>query len=319
MKNIIAFAIGYIKHRMSEWKIKRVGREAYLSQRGHYAGKRLLDRKDLNQYLCDMIENSKPFCVGRFGASELFCASSFEFQFKRFEEKSMKQLHLWSGFFPNDVGLGEKFNECLIDSCAEISLLGVWNLRFEGYYINQYMPADIRLTYLLDLEPWRSPGHPWTRALKGKKVLVIHPFETTIRNQYQRRELIFPGTEILPEFELKTLKAVQTIAGKVDQRFNDWFEALEWMYEKAMEMDFDVAVIGCGAYGLPLAAKIKKSGRQAIHLGGVTQIWFGIKGKRWDEGKDYTYIREYYNDYWVYPEESEKVEHSAVVEDGCYW
>ena len=45
-----------------------------------------------------------------------------------------------------------------------------------------------------------------------------------------------------------------------------------------MKFDFDVALIGCGAYGFPLAAKLKTAGKQAIHLGGVLQALFGIKG-----------------------------------------
>ena len=62
----------------------------------------------------------------------------------------------------------------------------------------------------------------------------------------------------MPEFELKTLKAVQTIAGEKDERFSTWFEALEYMFEETMKIDFDIAIIGCGAYGMPLAAKLKK-------------------------------------------------------------
>ena len=50
-----------------------------------------------------------------------------------------------------------------------------------------------------------------------------------------------------------------------------------------MKIDFDVAIIGCGAYGFPLAAKLKQAGKQAIHLAGATQLLFGIKGKRWEE------------------------------------
>ena len=33
-------------------------------------------------------------------------------------------------------------------------------------------------------------------------------------------------------------------------------------------------------YGFPLAAEIKRMGRIAIHLGGVTQIMFGVIGSR---------------------------------------
>ena len=129
------------------------------------------------------------------------------------------------------------------------------------------------------LEPWFADD-PWTQALAGKKVLVIHPFDELIQEQYAKREQLFPQKNILPEFKLITLKAVLTIAGSKDERFDTWFDALDYMCSEADKIDFDVAIIGCGAYGYPLAAHIKRSGKIAIHLGGVTQALFGIKGKR---------------------------------------
>ena len=149
--------------------------------------------------------------------------------------------------------------------------------------------------------------------------MIIHPFEESIREQYEKREHIFPGTEILPEFDLLTLKAVQTIAGNKDKRFSTWFEALEWMKNEALKMDFDIAIIGCGAYGFPLAAKLKEAGKQAIHLGGATQLLFGIKGRRWDEESHFKYVRELYNDSWCYPKPIEKITGAEKVENGCYW
>ena len=120
----------------------------------------------------------------------------------------------------------------------------------------------------------------------------------------------------MPEFKLITLKAVQTIAGEKDVRFTNWFEALSYMIEKALQIDFDIAIIGCGAYGFPLAASLKCAGKQAIHLGGVTQILFGIKGKRWIENpRD----KIPFNDSWVYPKLSETPEKKDIVEAGCYW
>jgi len=44
------------------------------------------------------------------------------------------------------------------------------------------------------------------------------------------------------------------------------------MKNEISEIDFDVAIIGAGAYGLPLASYIKEMGRQAIHMGGSTQM-----------------------------------------------
>lgn len=123
---------------------------------------------------------------------------------------------------------------------------------------------------------------------------------------------------MLPEFELHTLEAVQTIGSCTDERFTSWKEALDYMTEQVRVIDFDVALIGCGAYGLPLAARIKKMGKIGIHCGGELQTYFGIRGKRWDEGFPEEMSR-VCNEYWVYPDEQERVEGAEEIEGGCYW
>ena len=51
--------------------------------------------------------------------------------------------------------------------------------------------------------------------LRGKKVLVIHPFAETIQHQYeQKRTLLFKNPDVLPEFQLETIKAVQSLGGQ---------------------------------------------------------------------------------------------------------
>lgn len=107
------------------------------------------------------------------------------------------------------------------------------------------------------------------------------------------------------------VEAVQTIAGNT-AGFNSWFDALEHMEAEIAAKDFDVALIGCGAYGFPLAAFVKGLGRQAVHLGGVLQIYFGIKGKRWDGSG-------LYNEHWISPSSEERPRGLGKVEEGCYW
>jgi hypothetical protein len=165
---------------------------------------------------------------------------------------------------------------------------------------------------LVDLEPWYH-NSPWTKALAGKKVLVIHPFEKTIKSQYKKRTKLFANPNILPKFTLKTLKAVQSLGGNSDD-FSNWFDALKHMEDKISSTDFDIAIIGCGAYGLPLAAHVKRMGKKAVHLGGATQLLFGIKGKRWEDS-NFKFI----NDYWVRPLEEEKPKAHKQVENSCYW
>ena len=67
--------------------------------------------------------------------------------------------------------------------------------------------------------------------------------------------------------------------------------------------NFDVAILGCGPFGFHLAMEIKRMGKQAIVMGGATQILFGIKGKRWD---DYPPVRRLYNEFWVRPLDKSK-------------
>ena len=127
---------------------------------------------------------------------------------------------------------------------------------------------------------------------------------------------MFDDKRVLPQFKsLETIKAVQTIAGN-DSQFSDWFGALDFMKAEIDKKDFDIAIIGCGAYGFPLAAHVKRMGKKAIHLGGPTQMLFGIKGKRWIENDKFGTI---INDYFVLPSDEDKIMNAAKVEKGCYW
>lgn len=299
--------------------------EKYLNQDPYlpvYAKHWVMGMKRTNQWIADKIKEGSPFLVARFGNTELSVMTSVlkrrlfgntpEVQ-ERFEEW-FHNLQELSGFFPDRQELAEEFTDLMLESCQKVDLLAMYHCHMDDYVVTEYMPQT-KITFLNHIEPWRCKT-PWTAALEGKKVLVIHPFEESVQEQYKKRDFLFPDSHVLPEFELRTLKAVQTIAGEKDERFETWFDALEYMYQEALKIDFDVAILGCGAYGLPLAAKLKEAGKQAIHMGGVTQILFGIKGRRW---LDNPRSGIHYNDAWTYPKESETPKKSDVVENHCYW
>lgn len=289
-----------------------------------YAKRWVMSKKRANQYIAERIKSGEPFMACRFGNTELCIMTSvLKRRLVGIEEKNEERLLEWfersctgAGMFPNDIALAETFTDVMLEACKDVDLLGMWHLYMEDYVIETYM-QQAKLTYLFSLEPWLAKN-PWSGVLKGKKVLIIHPFEDSIRSQYARREEIFPGRDVLPEFELKILKAVQTFAGETDERFTNWHEALQYMYKEAMKIDFDLAVLGCGAYGFPLASMIKRAGKQAVHLGGATQLLFGIKGNRWENHYP-SRIASCFNDAWVYPLESEKPKNAAAVENACYW
>ena len=169
---------------------------------------------------------------------------------------------------------------------------------------------------MVDLNPFFETK-PWTRILENKKVLVISPFEKSIKKQYEIIDKVFPDG-IMPQFELKTIKAVQSIANN-RVPFDSWFAALEWMESEIDKIDFDIALIGCGAYGLPLAAYVKRIGKKAVHLGGTLQLMFGIRCSRFDNIYEPYPWHNLYNEYWVYPDLDETPKNIEKVENGCYW
>jgi hypothetical protein len=227
-------------------------------------------------------------------------------------KRGADELNINAGFFPISAKNLDRFSALMLDSMSSVDLLGSW-VPGENLFAQELKDAEV--CALRDVEPYYH-ARPWTRGLENKRVLVIHPFAESILHQYRnKRKLLFKNPGVLPEFELLAIKAVQSIAGNLTS-FPDWFDALDFMFEESTKMDFDVAIIGCGAYGFPLAAKIKKSGRKAIHLGGATQILFGIKGKRWDQ---HPVISQLYNEHWIRPSRAETPLRTDKVEDSCYW
>ena len=57
-------------------------------------------------------------------------------------------------------------------------------------------------------------------------------------------------------------------------------------------------------------------GKSAIHMGGAIQHLFGIKHAR---GLNNPSIKKDYNEFWVFPDESERPKGSEKIEGGCYW
>lgn len=318
MRNFLQFSFYYLK---SKWYPKRTEKLAEDLNTKHikYGRNKLYNASEIHDHISKNIDSGRPFLVGRYGSTELLMMRDVEFQLNNKIPCALHQLSQWSGFFPEEVEYAEKFVAIMKETSSKCDIFGIWFNQFEEYFIKKYLPKNVTCSYLFSLEPWSNPSNPWTKHLEGKKVLVIHPFAETIQSQYSRREKIYPGTDILPEFDLITLKAVQTVAGEKDERFATWFDALEWMYQDAMKLDFDIAIIGCGAYGFPLAGKLKKAGKQAIHLAGATQLLFGIRGKRWDTNPAFEYVRKWYNDAWVYPCDADRPTQANKVENGCYW
>lgn len=272
-----------------------------------------LNAEEANSFISKLLVDESYGMITRIGSVELECINEY-LNKRKFTESTMKKMRINAGFFPTEEEKLVQFCELYIDCLGDADLIGIWYNKGENKVINKF-GRSARLCELKYLEPYYHL-EPWSQYLKDKKVLVIHPFVETITYQYNNnREKLFKQKNLLPKFDLYTLKAVQSISGNTEG-YKDWFEALDYMKNKIDSYNYDIAIIGAGAYGLPLASYIKRKGKIAIHLGGATQVLFGIKGKRWDS---HPFISNLYNDYWTRPKESEKPKNYNQVEGGCYW
>lgn len=303
------------------------------------------DRQSSNDKVYDLLKTGKPCLIARFGTTEINCINNYlcverKRNFIRkcwdyisdnthtpwWNKGHWRTMYTYSGIFPPCQETAERFSEQYLKDTPEIDILA------SHQYYERFMPlrTDVEKIQLEMMYPF-FVAKPWTRILKGKKVLVVHPFEETIREQYAKRKLLFDNQDVLPDFTLITLKAVQTIAENKCE-FGSWFDALDFMKKKIESIDFDICIIGCGAYGLPLGAHVKRMGKQAIHMGGGTQLLFGILGNRWTEqykrmgvwhyrpnidiNIDYTPL---FNKYWRFPLLEDTPQNANAVENACYW
>lgn len=303
----------------------------------------LLQREEDPDKASEMIYNllmaDKPCMIARFGAFELATLVNYLgvkdsnhsiIKFIKGEqpewwwnERLIKYMNTNAGFFPPTHQAITQFCDLMMQDMKELNLLGCW-VKNEAWFTKEL--KHIQRVHLRLLEPFWA-DKPWTRCLKNKNIVVVHPFTEDILSQYNNRTLLFSNPDTLPKFaSLRTVKAVQSLGGE-DNGFKDWFEALKWMEDEVDKEDYDICLIGCGAYGFPLAAHVKRQGKKAVHLGGALQLLFGIRGKRWENpsygvrewGIPYGSYSSLMNKYWVRPGEGGRPKNANQVEGGCYW
>ncbi|MDX6746074.1 hypothetical protein SHK09_04660 [Polaribacter sp. PL03] len=278
----------------------------------------------------DILMSEKPCMISRFGSTELNCIHTYKNKNKNLIVRQVKYIKgnidsfEWSGdikhsmsnnagFFPTLDKKLEDFSKLMIKEMKNVDILGSW--LFQENYFNKEL-KNVKKVHLEDLVPFNHKN-PWSYALKGKVILVVHPFDESINSQYQRKDLLFKNKQVLPDFKLITYRPVQSFLGNHENlEYKDWFEALEKMKEDISRLEFDIAIIGCGAYGFPLASFIKRIGKKSIHMGGATQLLFGVLGKRWEQEYD---LSNFINEYWIRPNLNEKPKNFQNVENGCYW
>lgn len=122
------------------------------------------------------------------------------------------------------------------------------------------------------------------KTLAGKKIVVVSPFSKSIQANFHNRYEFFKNYSY-PDFDLKLLNTPITYAGLPDEFYphDDWFQTAKYLKDQLASLDFDIALLSCGSYAMPLGLHIRDTlQKQAIYVGGVLQLYFGVMGRRYD-------------------------------------
>jgi len=268
-----------------------------------------------------------PCAIGKIGTTELLGLEYFHRWIRppwpatASWRRPARRLYDCSGVFPVRKDVFYRWAEEYRKSLAALDVVAQWQPgnTFEGILeskiIQSFCPNAFRAgTSLLRI---LTPKAPWLDQLAGMKWLIVHPFEKTIRSQLPQlcKQGVF-SESVKKDLENRSYDAriipCPQFAYMVPPVHRDWFQTLDEIKLAMAKLDFDILLVGAGAWSLPLAAHAKSLGRKAIHLGGALQLLFGIKGGRFD-------TQGVYNENWIRPLPEEIPTHFFKMENGAYW
>ena len=153
-------------------------------------------------------------------------------------------------------------------------------------YLNAVSQGKKMFTYSFIewVEPFVQSMHAWA---KGRKVLVVSPFSKSVAHQWERRDKLLTRVTF-PEFNLATYQTPITYSTlenfrerPLAARTDNWNSEVSLIIEEILAMDFDIALMSCASYSMPIGAAIARSNRHAVYLGGTLNPMFNILGARY--------------------------------------
>jgi len=268
----------------------------------------------INEEIKRAIDIGFPNTFGKIGATEADYISYF---MKTQRVPNSQRLCHESGIYVETVEEFIQWASIYIESIKNLDYVLEWcPERGDKFILDKIWSGKQRFYSFQDMEPFTHLHEGWHYSFGGKKVLVLSPFEKTIYKQVENYSKIWPGASI-GEVEVIRTPFQPTLTGEKPIKFAEIYEDLK---NKILKSTFDFAIVGVGAFSLPLLNIIRELCIPAIHMGGATQIVFGICGNRWDNNKKFVESSWYNkNPYWIRPLKEEMPKNYKSLEDGNYW
>jgi hypothetical protein len=286
-----------------------------------------LDNSQSNDSIIKLIQTDKPFLICRLSHIETLLSVYYDIhktihpQYKKISSTNAgiysqndKELELYSMFYMKSL-----------NNMTKLACFPKLYTQTQNYVIQKYNIPQENILHHSVLEPFYQLHDDinsivWTHLLKNKKILIVNPFVDSFQKQIQSGFKFFgkddPRTLWDKDQKFVFYKSYNCIYN--NHPHNSWFETYAAMCDDIKHLDFDIALLGCGGYGLPLCNFIyDKLGKSAIYMGGSIQLLFGVYGNRW---KSHNIIGPLIQKGgWIRPSKEEQPTNFQKVEGGCYW
>lgn len=280
--------------------------------------------KNSNEYIKSLIESNEPFLISRVGDLETKVSVQYDSNGHVNSNVSCNILHVKNGIYCNNM---EELNiyaklhaECIQNSTA----LACFNpgshvTHSENHFVKKYKLKTVPSRIVEPFYCIEQDLIPWSHSLLGKKVLIINPFVDSMQQQLKNGFQIFKHQPLFLEGQEFIFYKCFNALG-MNKPHNNWIETFEIMCNDISKLDFDIALLGCGGYGLPLCNYIHKNlNKSAMYVGGGLQLFFGVMGNRWESRDFWKTIIAENGCTFIKPSKEEQIKNQNRIENACYW
>lgn len=280
------------------WIYKRLATYRLLSNPRLPAEQGMLGLLDANNLLTEALASKELFFATKIGANEKQWLRPIVAPLLHGYESSYKNVnpqHAYengrcpAGVYPFDLPNVIFMMEEVVNSFSAVDLLLSWG----GHYDERLLCSTLRhypifANGISAMNLWHciEDGLPvakhWLSSCTGKKILLVTPFQESIRHALKLHDNFYSGffrpasiDYMRPptNYEYFCVDANDSVSS---------MSSLRRLKAECSNYDFDIALLGCGVYSLPLGSFIaRKLKKKVVNLGGDLHHNFGITGGRW--------------------------------------
>ena len=284
---------------------------------------------EMQHFILESQSKNIPFFIGRLSGNEPNLCGKVYTRSEIPNQLLQNMLFVAGIKFTSKEDL-EKYVKIYTESFFHCDMVGVWtegSMKMQSQLLCDIIRPQLLRTWVpicaTGIEPYyymNDPRYEFYNIFKGRKVLILTSHSKTIKDQLSKIDKLFKTPIFHETTKFFVHKPPQQNGDSSDGRSWQWhFEKLKTDINQIKNggFDFDIALVSCGGFGMPICNFIRTDlGKSVIYVGGALQLFFGVMGSRWDSSDN---IKLHVNELWTRPLEIDKPSNPAYCENSCYW